>query len=1263
MRITAIRGKGLASLFDPFEVLLDEGPLAQSGLYCISGQTGAGKSTILDAMCLALFAETPRLRGRSKSKIGRLAQGEDDLRLSDRDPRALLSRGCGEGFAEVEFIGVDQEKYRARWSVRRSRRSSSGRLQKASVELVRVADEKVLSEHPSTKTLAEISNKLGLSFDQFCRSVLLAQGDFSAFLRADDKERADLLERMTGTEVYRKLSKACHLRNRDEQAQAQSAKDAVAALEVWDEETLAFKEKELSQAREGLAKVQAKVTKERSLKEAIERREKLEKRLEEAKLAHEQATLAWKQASEERERLAQLMAVHELLPLHEQQRALQHKSTVLRGSLETSSKAFEKAKALADQAKQGLSEAQARLESRQAEHQSKMPQIRAAQALDLQMTRLDQVYAQQEQKFQGQAQLLKKVQARAAKGREQIEVLDTKLSEIASAWPAYKASEELYARREELCDVLDDLVALQQQHQDKQRSIATLAQTKKEIEKKQLADRERRQEIEQELKNCQTALVGQEEQDSDRLQKLGQASVQCQRAVGFARQLHSTREAQLARLERQAEIHSQQKKLEAGVEKNNVELDEAQKKSREIEIRRDEAKLLRDQAHAQEVMQSHRDLLHEGSPCPLCGATEHPLLQEDQASISDAFKIASQRLQDLEQAQKAQQKNLRELESFGVAQRTRLEASMQEFKDNETQIKSLGARVDETRTAFQAEIADGFFGLDLPLTKELERLRATSFTQDVQGALARVVEVEALSKKLEQACKTLNQTMAQAVKLRKKQEELRQGQEELLKAERALMPKLAKHGEALATLSSEEQALLERSKALRSRLRAMWNNTPGPWSAWKGTLSELHEAVLGWLTDLGQAMHKRSGYEARLEELRAELQKVGQEAELERARLEDARAQFQACGKQREQARTERAAQLGGVSTEFFLKSYQQETDELKVAIQAAQNKNEMQSKAATQELARSESLKEQLAALAGELEQIGLRFEGELEALGLPMQKAKDALEVPKAEVEAMQKAQRALELALNESQALAKGRSDDLLQDRKEHEISLTRGEIQKALDSANEHLEQTQKELVEIEHAFKQNAAKIQQRSSLAKAHEAQLKTANQWAQLNALIGHSEGLSFQRFAQGLSLDRLLLLANQHLQDIDRRYRLSRVHGDSLDLQVVDTMMGDEIRSIHSLSGGESFLISLALALGLSSLSAMHTKVESLFIDEGFGTLDRESLEQVLAALDALQASGRQVGLISHVEGMAEQLGARVDVRPLGHGKSKITVQGAAR
>ncbi|HWS27572.1 MAG TPA: SbcC/MukB-like Walker B domain-containing protein, partial [Xanthomonadales bacterium] len=180
-------------------------------------------------------------------------------------------------------------------------------------------------------------------------------------------------------------------------------------------------------------------------------------------------------------------------------------------------------------------------------------------------------------------------------------------------------------------------------------------------------------------------------------------------------------------------------------------------------------------------------------------------------------------------------------------------------------------------------------------------------------------------------------------------------------------------------------------------------------------------------------------------------------------------------------------------------------------------------------------------------------------------------------------------------------------------------------------------------------------IEQRALLA----SQRAAAQRWALLDDLIGARDGAKFKRYAQQFTLEVLIEYANEHLAHLARRYRLRR-GTEALSLLVIDGDLADEVRSVHSLSGGETFLVSLALALGLASLSAQRLRVESLFIDEGFGSLDADTLNTAMEALDRLQAQGRRIGVISHVHDMAERIGVQVRVETLGAGRSRVVVIG---
>ncbi|VFS50463.1 Nuclease sbcCD subunit C [Budvicia aquatica] len=194
-------------------------------------------------------------------------------------------------------------------------------------------------------------------------------------------------------------------------------------------------------------------------------------------------------------------------------------------------------------------------------------------------------------------------------------------------------------------------------------------------------------------------------------------------------------------------------------------------------------------------------------------------------------------------------------------------------------------------------------------------------------------------------------------------------------------------------------------------------------------------------------------------------------------------------------------------------------------------------------------------------------------------------------------------------------------------------------------------------EIRQQLESDRLNLQNQQALIEKIAQHQQEVDDLAYLNNLIGSSDGAKFRKFAQGLTLDHLVYLANGQLTRLHGRYLLQRKESETLELQVVDTWQADNIRDTRTLSGGESFLVSLALALALSDLVSHKTSIDSLFLDEGFGTLDAETLDIALDALDNLNASGKTIGVISHIDAMKERIPVQIQVKKInGLGVSKL-------
>ncbi|NGZ29285.1 MAG: AAA family ATPase, partial [Magnetococcales bacterium] len=313
MKILAIRGENLASLAKPFHVELQQPPLVNQGLYAITGPTGAGKSTLLDALCLALFDAIPRLGTGRGTLVGRVGEGEESW-INSTDVRTILRRGAVHGWAEVEFIGVDQRLYRAKWEVRRAYRKANGALQPQSMELWDVSEQRAFPGKRGEIREA-IRQKLGLDFDQFRRSVFLSQGEFAAFLKSDAKQRGDLLEQITGATLYGRISQLAWQRASQENKNLKALEEQLATtvpLTPQAREILEATRLQLLTQKEGM----------RQEREGLTRwfywhqqQEQLLRQWNQSQKEHEQAETNWLAAELRRENYQKLLAVQPLRPV------------------------------------------------------------------------------------------------------------------------------------------------------------------------------------------------------------------------------------------------------------------------------------------------------------------------------------------------------------------------------------------------------------------------------------------------------------------------------------------------------------------------------------------------------------------------------------------------------------------------------------------------------------------------------------------------------------------------------------------------------------------------------------------------------------------------------------------------------------------------------------------------------------------------------------------------------------------------------------
>lgn len=1072
MRILAIRGQNLASLARAFEVDLAGEPLARAGIFAITGPVGAGKSTLLDALCLALFDRTPRLAGRGGAPVA--DGGEDgDAWLRAHDPRTLLRRDAAAGYAEVDFIGRDGVRYRARWSVRRARHRPDGRIQDQELLLRDLDRDVVVSSGRRAEVLAAIQQRLGLDFPQFCRSVLLAQGEFAAFLRASAEERARLLEALTGADVYRRLSKAAHERARAQAEQVGKLQSQIDANAPMTSEIRAAAEQQLAALTQELKVCQDAVKLADAYVQWHERAAELRNQENLAVSALDAAIAAFEATEGQRQLVGRRQRALIVVPRLEQVQQAHGAVRVAATALQT---AEQRHRQCSTAARQALERLQTALRQRFGAEAATAPP-----ALVREFPIHEPLLRRWQEATAALADVERRLAAAASAVDEATKALDAAAAVVASAKRDRVPADELLAHA-----------------QEKSRGIDWDALAERRRELKELQDRGQRL----------VDLANKWKTAADAVDAADSARQDAERVLAAA-------------VDRAASTRRQSERAVAAWEAMRQRLK---------------------QAHRRHGIEGLRGQLVAGEPCPLCGAREHDIAAVPPPDDLEALEGELARL-----ASAASASDREAARAAGDEQ-----AARRELARCHRDCKAAAAALAAAAAAFAAT---GEAAADPAAAQRLAADRQKSF-QSLAASLDTDEDVARL------AVRSLDAALAASREAARKVHAAKDARASAVKNRDAA---LAAHERVLG----EHRSLTERLVDLRAEIERACAGWPPAFDA-IAALPGDRPAVLA-------SLH-------RLHVAHADAAAAAEKATTDVAGASEAHAQAVAAAMAAERAFAAALADAG-VGRED---------------VEAAQ--------------------------------QLGPK-----------------ALE---AEAEQLRELERKVERHRVELQVRAG--------ERKQHEQasppSLDADEARAAQSDARASAAAVGKELDEVRARLLADDLVRRHRDELAPRLGAAQREAEVWAALDALIGSSAGDRFAVFAQQLTLELLLVEANRRLAELARRYRLRKNPAAPLDFLVADLDLGGTLRSVQSLSGGETFLVSLALALALATLAAPRSRVETLFLDEGFGTLDAQNLEIALGALDSLQATGCQVGVISHVDGIAERIGAEVVVHPEGGGRSRV-------
>ena len=1220
MLIRSVCFQNLNSLAGRWAIDFADPIVAAEGVIAITGPTGAGKSTILDAVSLALYGRTPRLGSINKS-------GNE-----------IMSRGTGECFAEVVF-STNEGTFCCHWSQRRAKGSPAGKLQEQKHEVSDVLSGEILAS--KIQDVADrVESLTGMDFARFTRTIFLAQGNFAAFLQARPDERSPILEQITGTGIYSLISQQVHERcveERNRVAEFSARLGALCPLEQ-DEKLLLQQSLEMNESKTKI--LAGELTVRENEIAWLRGIDLLKEELRQVELQKGDWQARMELFAPQRERLQRAMRALELAGTHVALVSLRKEQAGETTRQQACRDELSRAGEEAERSAVALQAAQAQLKTRSDEYQHLLPLLRQVRSLDTQLRAQQPVLQRAEKALSEKSRVRDRLVEKLRNDSSALGESRKKMMELEEALIKSQADAMLVEHYEALRTRVDFI--------RKAESIAVQKKLSRESLEKQFAHNstmfsgqeevlavaaqtasKTQAELERILEELSALLAGKSLEDW-RTEHAGlvRQKERLQTVSGLLKRLHDAGKLAQERTENQQQCIAELARV-------NLLLPEREDMLVELEAMQGalEKQLLLLQKIGS--YEEERAMLAEGAPCPLCGALEHPFCG---AGRADSEKGTARELDALRQKLKSVSGSVSELKLRQLAldkDIERLSASLQEGEGNMLQLQQELSGLCE-----EACIDSGASRLPVEVEKQFVLLNAEeeAHARMVQNILA----MQSVREELEPAQK---QAAAHLLEVEKKMVEMRFENKALLDSLQAAHHEYEEQARNLSSLMQDLERQLA-PLALEEKEYASLDSLLALLATWR-------EARLRRESEKRALQQKIAGLNILLTQQEGQLHGLEEEVATQRVKYDAQIADHK-------QLVDERSALFG-----------QKDPDREETLCTGFVEQARKQAEAAV--AGRHDALK-LLASLETRLGDLSASIESRRQAIlvaesdfgqhlrGRGFADEKDYLDACLDE-EHREKLRGKAQALADEEAALSsqQKRKQHSLNQEMEKKVTLkTLDEILLAREETQEALTQAQREIGVVSGRLQENWDTEQKYQSQLQLLEKQKEVCSRWEALHDLIGAADGKKFRNFAQGLTFELLISHANKQLRSMSDRYLLLHSPDKALELSVIDNYQAGEVRSTKNLSGGEAFIVSLALALGLSQMASRNVQVGSLFLDEGFGSLDEDSLDIALDTLGSLKQEGKLIVVISHVQALKERIGTRIQVTPLSGGRSTISGPG---
>jgi exonuclease SbcC len=1222
MRILRLSFKNLNSLAGEWTIDFTHPDYVTSGIFAITGSTGAGKTTILDAICLALYGQTPRLT--------RITQNDNEI----------MSRQTGECFAEVEFETA-KGRFRCHWSQHRSRKRADGPLQAPKHEIVAAGSGQVI-ESKLTAVARKVEEVTGMDFDRFTRSMLLAQGGFAAFLQATPDKRAPILEQITGTAIYSQISIKVHQCTSEQRKKLEAMRlelDGMQLLAPEEEERLHREQTERQRQETLLLASLAGIRAAQAWKEQLALLESETARLEEAWRSFEAQKLA---AAPELECLAQATRALTLAGDYAQLVAVRKQQEDEHSELTNVAELFPAVQLRLQGAVAVLAQTDHDLKKARDEQQREAELIRITRELDVKI-------AEANSQATG---LQKDSEANKSLCGEHRTSLGTYGGEMQTTEALLGTCRDFLNDHRADADLGEALTGIGQQIKMLTSLDLRLAACRTRLAECVL----QRRGMEQTLQLAETNWAGASQAVAvaeKRLQVLRAALT----TLLHGRELSSWREDAEMRSTRHNRLANCKEAL-ARIGEARQRVDALQLKMHTLALKRQgfvvqETDLARECGLREEVtrqlqdklvlinrvrdLEEERTHLVDGAPCPLCGALEHPYAAGNVPRPDDAR-------QELEQARKASKDVFEQLSTLRMA----LAGVTKEIEQAHLQQLEYRERQELDEAFCAVEFAGLAVIADTSVRDDVIRIELDTCQQELTACREVIREAEGIEKEVSKAKSALDTT----------KEVLNQHDKARQAAE--LGCQTAVNAEERLTLESEslqddlDRAIVEAGRAFE------------PYG-FKDLTPKTVDGIFAALTA------RRNNYVQRLQEkehLEKALADLDSKKRQEQALLAVAETNLSSMEQRLAGSLVQRDNLVEQRRKLFGERDPDTEERRLAAALsgaatrreEALRNQNVLQNESAGLEQ-RMRKLTESITARTAHILTLQTALQQRMNETGFADEAAYLQARLPQARFDELSRLADTLQHNEVEIRTRRRDRSTALEQELAKKLSEKTLEQLREENSTITAQVNDLQKALGALEQLLQQHAGQQERQRDRLQAMEVQKKECARWEQLHAMIGSSDGKKFRNFAQGLTFELMVAQANRQLQKMSDRYLLVRDGDDPLELNVIDNYQAGELRSTKNLSGGESFIASLALSLGLSGMASRTVRVDSLFLDEGFGTLDEDALETALETLSGLQQEGKLIGIISHVSALKERIGTQIQVEAGSAGRSSLSGPGCRR